>query len=78
VVLTSDARYCPMLTECEAASSVSAAPDARYRLDFHVPGKLSNLLWLPQEQGLREHQVEVETRATGLNFRDVMYDGSAS
>ncbi|WP_207389773.1 type I polyketide synthase [Aquitalea sp. USM4] len=74
VVLTSDARYCPMLTECEAASRVSVAPDARYRLDFHVPGKLSNLLWLPQdEQGLQEHQVEVETRATGLNFRDVMY-----
>lgn len=74
VVLTSDARYCPMLMECEDVSSILATPDARYCLDFHVPGKLRNLLWLAQEeQALQEHQVEVETRATGLNFRDVMY-----
>jgi len=74
VVLTSDARYSPMMMECGEASSVSAPSDARYRLDFHVPGKLRNLLWIAQdEHPLQENQVEVATRATGLNFRDVMY-----
>lgn len=46
----------------------------RFRLDFHVPGKLRNLVWIRDEvRALDDRAVEVQTRATGLNFRDVMY-----
>ncbi|MDD2741547.1 MAG: beta-ketoacyl synthase N-terminal-like domain-containing protein [Rhodocyclaceae bacterium] len=46
----------------------------RYRLDFRVPGQLRNLIWLGQpEIELASDEVEVKPRATGLNFRDVMY-----
>ena len=46
----------------------------RYRLDFHVPGQLRNLLWLTQpERELAAEEIEVRPVATGLNFRDVMY-----
>ena len=44
------------------------------RLGFSFAGKLGNLRW--QEQPLvtlGEDEVEVEVRATGLNFRDLMF-----
>ncbi len=52
-----------------------AAQDARFRLDFLVPGQLRNLLWLarPDVPAIEANAVEVEVIATGLNFRDVMY-----
>lgn len=69
--------------QAAAASSTPAAPantanagdaDLRYKLDFYIPGQLRNLLWLPAPaRTLEEYEVEVQTRATGLNFRDVMY-----
>ncbi len=43
-------------------------------LGFDQPGQLRNLRWAPRplpELGTQE--VEVDVRATGLNFRDVMY-----
>lgn len=47
---------------------------SRFCLDFHVPGHLRNLVWLPQpERLLAENEIEVRVVATGLNFRDVMY-----
>ncbi len=43
-------------------------------LQFDVPGQLKNLFWkstaLPD---LGADQIEIEIKATGLNFRDVMY-----
>ncbi len=74
VLLTAGARHVPLL-EARAMESVGAAPvGARHRLDFHGPGQLRNLVWLPEEEGgLGDLDVEVQTRATGLNFRDVMY-----
>jgi acyl transferase domain-containing protein/NADPH:quinone reductase-like Zn-dependent oxidoreductase/acyl carrier protein/NADP-dependent 3-hydroxy acid dehydrogenase YdfG len=46
----------------------------RYRLDFHVPGRLRNLFWAPApEPVLPSDGVEVRAGAVGLNFRDVMY-----
>lgn len=75
IVLDSTARYCLMMHACEAIKTAQAADAApRVRLDFHAPGQLRNLVWLPQtECALRDDEVEVRTHATGLNFRDVMY-----
>lgn len=74
VKLTNDGRYTLLLCE-EVDTPVTAGTDAeRFRLDFHLPGKLHNLLWLPQhERSLQEGEVEIKVQATGLNFRDVMY-----
>ena len=62
----------------EAPAAASHAPGAmahpRYRLDFHLPGQLRHLVWLPMpERALADEEVEVAVKATGLNFRDVMY-----
>lgn len=77
IILSDQARYTLMLQEQPSgslASVVASQEDARFRLDFHVPGQLRNLLWLAQpEPTLGEHEVEIRTQATGLNFRDVMY-----
>lgn len=79
IVLGSTARYCLTMHASEAIATapaaVVAAPSApRVHLDFHVPGQLRNLVWLPQaETAPRDDEVEVRTHATGLNFRDVMY-----
>jgi phthiocerol/phenolphthiocerol synthesis type-I polyketide synthase C len=72
IVLGDGARHSLVLVEEDEAGAHGAAE--RYRLDFLVPGRLRNLLWLPdQERELRENDVEVRTKAVGLNFRDVMY-----
>ncbi len=77
IVLGESARYCLVLQDAASrAGSMrqSGAREERVRLDFQVPGQLRNLVWLAQpERALREGEVEVRTRATGLNFRDVMY-----
>jgi NADPH:quinone reductase-like Zn-dependent oxidoreductase/acyl carrier protein/short-subunit dehydrogenase/SAM-dependent methyltransferase len=73
IVLAGKARYTLVMQE---APDLPPQLDAqsRFRLDFHVPGKLRNLVWLPfDEHPLRDDEVEVRTMATGLNFRDVMY-----
>ncbi len=50
------------------------ATTPRFRLDFHVPGQLRNLLWLPiAVSPLGDDDIEVAVVATGMNFRDVMY-----
>ncbi len=44
------------------------------RLGFKLPGQLRNLNWEPvSAYELAEDEIEVEVKATGLNFRDVMY-----
>jgi phthiocerol/phenolphthiocerol synthesis type-I polyketide synthase C len=73
IVLAGMARYTLVLQETAALSSKGDL-ETRFRLDFHIPGKLRNLVWLPfDERPLRDDEVEVRTMATGLNFRDVMY-----
>lgn len=44
------------------------------RLGFKLPGQLRNLSWekVPSYQ-VAEDEIEIEVKATGLNFRDVMY-----
>lgn len=47
---------------------------AVYRLGFEMPGQLRNLRWEKHPYiAPAEDELEVEIRATGLNFRDIMY-----
>jgi phthiocerol/phenolphthiocerol synthesis type-I polyketide synthase C len=74
IVLAADARYSLAMHEDVPKTGAAATDIERYRLDFRVPGQLRNLLWLPEtKRPLQDHEIEVRTHATGLNFRDVMY-----
>ena len=61
-----------------AASLAENEPTAKtVKLDFEQPGQLKNLRWetLPSVANaqLDESAIEVNVKATGLNFRDVMF-----
>lgn len=74
IVLSPKKRQVLVMHEDEDPPTQVAKADSRYRLDFHLPGQLRNLLWLPQtERALQDDEIEVRTKAAGLNFRDVMY-----
>ncbi|MFG6668721.1 type I polyketide synthase [Halomonas sp. HNIBRBA4712] len=50
------------------------APRQAMTLGFALPGQLRQLQWRPRAlEALGANEVEVRVRATGLNFRDVMY-----
>jgi phthiocerol/phenolphthiocerol synthesis type-I polyketide synthase C len=50
------------------------APDERLVLDFDTPGPFSHLRWRRRKRPTPgPGEVAIETRAAGLNFRDVMY-----
>ena len=50
------------------------APDERLVLDFDTPGPFSHLRWRRRPRPTPgPGEVAIETRAAGLNFRDVMY-----
>jgi NADPH:quinone reductase-like Zn-dependent oxidoreductase/acyl carrier protein len=72
-------RYVPRLRTVALAGLVDTTAEARQerlinRLDFTTPGPLKNLLWRPQPLAApAAGQVEIAVRASGLNFRDVMY-----
>ncbi|HWW22092.1 MAG TPA: SDR family NAD(P)-dependent oxidoreductase [Steroidobacteraceae bacterium] len=77
ILTTSGARYAPRLRACEAPHGDPAATpgtETRRALGFDVPGQLRNLQWnrIPLA-ALGDEEIEVSVRATGLNFRDVMY-----
>jgi acyl transferase domain-containing protein/NADPH:quinone reductase-like Zn-dependent oxidoreductase/NADP-dependent 3-hydroxy acid dehydrogenase YdfG/acyl carrier protein len=74
IVLTDTGRYTLLMREAPVNKTTMPDKGERFRLDFHMPGQLRNLLWLPQEKRpLREGEIEVRVQAAGLNFRDVMY-----
>lgn len=74
ILLTDSGRHIPAMQEVSVDQLRRAAPGERFRLDFHQPGQLRNLVWLPlEEAALADEAIEVEVKATGLNFRDVMY-----
>jgi len=51
-----------------------AVNDQTLQLGFKLPGQLRNLQWQGIPRALPAvDEIEVEVRATGLNFRDVMY-----
>lgn len=46
----------------------------KIKLDFSQPGQLKNLEWQQlHHSSLLPNEVDIEVKATGLNFRDVMY-----
>lgn len=69
IVLTDSGRYAPALVPCSMEREAS-----NMALEFSKPGRLENLVWKPvgEISELREHGLEVEVMATGLNFRDIM------
>jgi phthiocerol/phenolphthiocerol synthesis type-I polyketide synthase C len=77
ILTTGGARYAPRLRACEPPRACRAdAPSTATRraLGFAVPGQLRNLHWDTVPLGeLGDDDIEVSVRATGLNFRDVMY-----
>ena len=66
----------PELPKPAAATEEPAPP---VRLDFSIPGSFQHLEWrtVAESDGaqlpLAEGEVEIDVRAAGLNFRDVMY-----
>jgi acyl transferase domain-containing protein/NADPH:quinone reductase-like Zn-dependent oxidoreductase/acyl carrier protein len=56
------------------APAAGSLADPVIRLGFEFPGQLSDLRWEAHPpRPLREDEVEIEVKATGLNFRDVMH-----
>jgi phthiocerol/phenolphthiocerol synthesis type-I polyketide synthase C len=80
VILTAAGeRYAPRLRAALAPgadhgpASRTARPQS-IRLGFALPGQLRNLRWEGYARAeMREDEIEVAVKATGLNFRDVMY-----
>lgn len=74
IMLTDQSRYVLIMKENEEKHTFNKIEAKRFRLDFHAPGQLHNLVWLSQEaSSIKRDEIEIEVRATGLNFRDVMY-----
>lgn len=68
-------RYALRLEKQKAASTqTNSESNNPLSLRFVIPGQLRNLQWQPVARTeLKPKQVEVTVKATGLNFRDVMY-----
>jgi len=75
IVLRQDGRHVLRMQSARLLAPVAKRGEAsRYRLDFRVPGQLRNLLWLQTPAAtLGAKEIEVCPKATGLNFRDIMY-----
>ncbi|NTV94311.1 MAG: acyltransferase domain-containing protein, partial [Thiobacillus sp.] len=73
IILGPDSRHVSRMRRAEPARR-SESSFANVRLGFTLPGRLKNLEW--QEYRLAEPgegEIEIQPRAAGLNFRDVMY-----
>lgn len=68
-------RYVPRLLEVQAQSALAEHnAHSSITLGFTQPGQLRNLCWQPHDlAALGENEVLIDVKATGLNFRDVMY-----
>ena len=77
VLVTADARYGMRLDRVELDAPevlTQTDPSGRTRLDFANPGSLNNLRWYAEpRQPPQRGEIEIRVRATGLNFRDLMY-----
>jgi acyl transferase domain-containing protein/NADPH:quinone reductase-like Zn-dependent oxidoreductase/acyl carrier protein/SAM-dependent methyltransferase len=72
LILTSLARYGVRVESINPWSTPGKQDN--YYLDFNRSGSLMNLFWFPiREKTLASDEVRVKPKATGLNFRDVMY-----
>ena len=72
VVLSPDTRKVMRLEKLQQSTNIES--DQAAALDFKVPGSFKNLYWkaLP-ETDLKPDEIEIQTVAAGLNFRDLMY-----
>jgi NADPH:quinone reductase-like Zn-dependent oxidoreductase/acyl carrier protein/SAM-dependent methyltransferase len=68
-------RHVPRLQTLELQPSTTQSDDRQsLTLGFDQPGQLRNLRWQPRELAQPgDDDVLVDVKATGLNFRDVMY-----
>jgi acyl transferase domain-containing protein/NADPH:quinone reductase-like Zn-dependent oxidoreductase/acyl carrier protein len=68
-------RFVPRLLEIEQNRNIENVSDQQsLTLGFDQPGQLRNLSWQPRELPKPDEQeVLVDVKASGLNFRDVMY-----
>jgi phthiocerol/phenolphthiocerol synthesis type-I polyketide synthase C len=80
ILLTASGRFATRiapaaLPQLASASTVLEERRPRVQLDCSVPGPFRNLAWRaePEPEFMAEDEVEIEVRAAGLNFRDVMY-----
>jgi NADPH:quinone reductase-like Zn-dependent oxidoreductase/acyl carrier protein/NADP-dependent 3-hydroxy acid dehydrogenase YdfG len=86
IILTADGRFVPRMTvertpvPAIAIDTAAVVSDpAPVQLDFATPGPFRNLTWRSQEAVasqpgvLEDDEIEIDVRAAGLNFRDVMY-----
>lgn len=78
VHLTADGlRYASRVRQCPApgdALNQTKEESPIIRLGFEFPGQLRHLRWEAHTPpNLADDEIEIEVRATGLNFRDVMY-----
>jgi phthiocerol/phenolphthiocerol synthesis type-I polyketide synthase C len=87
IILAAEGRFVTRMTaerefpaSVEAKAARSTAEQAPVQLDFSAPGPFRNLMWRPEpslkatiDDALDECEIEIEVRAAGLNFRDVMY-----
>lgn len=73
VVLGSFGRKVPRVRAVSSSESCPKRDEARY-LDFSQPGSFTNLKWHSHPRvAPGEGELEIEVKAAGLNFRDVMY-----
>lgn len=69
---SSGQRLTPRVIENQAHHDVET--HTALTLGFDIPGQLRQLRWKPRVlPELAKDEVEIEVKATGLNFRDVMY-----
>lgn len=84
IILTAEGkRFAPRLRSEQSADAYCRKPQSAVatavngqtlRLGFKLPGQLRNLHWQSVAQmAPADDGIEVEVKATGLNFRDVMY-----
>lgn len=76
IVLTRTARYVLRCVPVPAGrrQALAGGETPAWRLDFTLAGQLRNLHWRADtRRELAPDEIEIEARAAGLNFRDVMY-----
>ncbi|KMM84472.1 beta-ketoacyl synthase [Pseudomonas taetrolens] len=75
MAITADGqRYVPRLRVLAERAQPVDAKDSRISLGFDLPGQLRNLRWEVRDPSVPAvDELDIAVRATGLNFRDVMF-----
>ncbi len=79
IIISEQIRSALRLQKCDIASEIVNREKLQslnkiYQLEFTKAGSIDNLQWNAKQRKLPAvDQIEIEVKATGLNFRDVMY-----